>query len=165
MTDTPTPLPRAAKKKIAPPAKLPPSAVPMRLALVGAVIAGVLYFVGFAGMDIWPLSFVAFVPLWISLQHQTPKRAFWLGATTGLVMCVGGFYWLYTMLMTFSGFPAPACIFFMVVICAFQGLRYAFMGWMYARGVARDGRAGSFSLRRSSRASLSTLSSSRGTSA
>jgi apolipoprotein N-acyltransferase len=41
------------------------------------------------------------------------------------------------MLMTFSGFPAPACIFFMVVICGYQGLRYALLAWLFVRAVAR----------------------------
>ena len=109
----------------------------MPLAAAGAALSGVLYFLGYAGMDVWPLEFVALIPLWISIQGQTPKASFWLGALNGLVMCVGGFYWLFTMLKVFSGFGTFLCIFFMVVICAFQGLRHAVLCWLYARGVAR----------------------------
>jgi apolipoprotein N-acyltransferase len=41
------------------------------------------------------------------------------------------------MLQTFSGFPTFACIFFMVVICAYQGLRHAVLAWLFVRGTAR----------------------------
>jgi apolipoprotein N-acyltransferase len=107
------------------------------LAALGAALSGTLYFLGYAGMDVWPLLLFALVPLWISIQGQTPKTAFWLGALNGLVMCVGGFYWLFTMLKVFSGFGTPLCIFFMVFICGFQGLRHAALCWLYARGTRR----------------------------
>ncbi len=114
-----------------------PQRIVWPLAISGAVLSGLLYFLGYAGMDAWPLEFIAFVPLYVALQGRTPKASFWLGALNGLVMCVGGFYWLYNMLKAFSGFGTFLCIFFMVFICAFQGLRHAVLCWLYARGVAR----------------------------
>src|SRR2546423_7080232 len=83
-----------------------------RLADVGAILSGCLYFVSFAGFDQWYLTFVALVPLWLSIQGQPPKRAAWLAFLSGLAMNLGGFYWLVEMLRTFSGFPTPLCIFF-----------------------------------------------------
>jgi apolipoprotein N-acyltransferase len=88
-------------------------------------------------MDIWPLAFVALGPLWIAIQGQTPKRAFWLGALAGTTMNVLGFYWLLVMLQTFSGFPTVACMFFLLVVCAYQGTRIGAMAWLYARGAGR----------------------------
>jgi len=113
--------------------------MPLRPALAysGAFVSGLLYWLAFAGMDVWPLAFVAWVPLVVSLQGQPPKRALLLGWLCGLTMNVAGFFWLQTMLMTFSGFPAPVCFFFVLVVCAYQGGRIGLMGWLYARAEAR----------------------------
>ncbi len=52
-------------------------------------------------------------------------------------MNVCGFFWLQNMLMTFSGFPAPVCFLFVLIVCAYQGSRVAFLGWVYGRATAR----------------------------
>lgn len=125
------------------PAKKPAPTVPDgilvkgRLAEVGALLSGIVYFVAFAGFDQWWLTFVALVPLWISLQGQNTKRATWLGFLCGLAMNLGGFYWLLNMLKTFSGFPTALCLVFVVIICAYQGGRLALMGWLYGRAANR----------------------------
>jgi apolipoprotein N-acyltransferase len=126
-----------------PAAEAPPSpAAPLplvrgRLADLGAILSGLLYCVAFAGFDQWWLTFVALVPLYVSLIGQTPKRAAWLGLLAGLAMNLGGFYWLLNMLRTFSGFPTAICLVFVVIICAYQGGRLALMGWLYGRSAAR----------------------------
>jgi apolipoprotein N-acyltransferase len=109
------------------------STLPPRVAWLLALASGTLYFLGFAGFDIWPLAFVAFVPFLLALEGQAPKRAWKLGLLMGTVMNVGGFYWLLNMLRTFSGFPTILCAFFMTVVCAYQGGRMALTAWLYAR--------------------------------
>lgn len=108
-----------------------------RLAEAGAVLSGILYFVAFAGFDQWWLTFVCLVPLYVSLHGQPTRRAVWLSFLTGLAMNLGGFYWLLNMLKTFSGFPTALCLVFVVIICAYQALRLAFMGWLYGRAANR----------------------------
>ena len=124
---------KGAKKK----ADLGNPLVRGRLAEAGAILSGILYFVAFAGFDQWWLSFVCLVPLYISLHGQPTRRAVWLGFLTGLAMNLGGFYWLLNMLKVFSGFPTPLCLVFVVIICAFQGSRLAFMGWLHGRATNR----------------------------
>jgi apolipoprotein N-acyltransferase len=116
------------------PPRLP---LPAPWAYGAAVLSGLLYWLSFAGMDIWPLAFVAFVPLWLAMQGQTPRRALGLGVTAGGTMNLAGFYWLLNMLRTFSGFPTALCLVFVVIICAYQGGRIGLMGWLYARASAR----------------------------
>ena len=106
-------------------------------AIGGAVACGLLYFLAFAGVDIWPLAFIAFVPLFVAIEGQTPKRALWLGVLAGGTMNLAGFYWLIGMLQTFSGFPFVACLFFAAVVCAYQGGRIGLMTWLYARARQR----------------------------
>jgi len=55
-------------------APLPRGLLSNRLAFAGAFVSGLLYWISFAGMDVWPLTFVAYVPLWIALQKQ-PRSA------------------------------------------------------------------------------------------
>ncbi|MFO0736144.1 MAG: apolipoprotein N-acyltransferase [Labilithrix sp.] len=107
------------------------------LAPAGAFLAGCLSFTAFAGLDIWPLAFVALVPLYLSLIGQTPKRAAWIGLASGFAMCMGGFYWLANMLKTFSGFGMPMCLFFTSFICVYQGGRIALTGWLFGRATQR----------------------------
>jgi apolipoprotein N-acyltransferase len=102
-----------------------------------AVLSGLLYWLAFPGVDAWPLAFVAFVPLLLALRGQSPKRALVLGLTSGLVMNVAGFSWLFVMLRSFSGLPATLCLLLLLIICTYQGGRIALMGWLFARGTQR----------------------------
>jgi apolipoprotein N-acyltransferase len=122
------------------PLVLPPAGVlplPLPLAYAGAALSGLLYWLAFAGMDVWPLAFVAWVPLLVAIHRQTARQAALLGWLAGLTMNVFGFFWLQNMLKTFSGFPAPVCFLFVVIVCAYQGGRIGLLGWLYGRATAR----------------------------
>ncbi len=98
------------------------------------VLSGLLYAVSFAGIGIWPLAFVAWVPLIVALRNKTPMQAVKIGVLQGTVMNVTGFYWLNEMLMQFSGFPTALCALFLVLLCLAQGGgRAAVMTWLYSR--------------------------------
>ncbi|MEP7124659.1 MAG: hypothetical protein ABJE95_27270, partial [Byssovorax sp.] len=83
-------------------APLPPpdpfAAAPTALAAAPAYglafLSGFLYFLAFPGIDLWPLSFVALVPLIVATRGQTAKRALGLGWLAGFTMTMFGFYWL-----------------------------------------------------------------------
>ncbi len=96
-------------------------------------MSGVLYFVAFPGVDVWPLGFISLVPLIIALRAQTPRRGLWLGWVSGFTMTMSGFYWLLEMLRAFSGFPTVLCVLFMSLLCAYQAGRMALGGWLAAR--------------------------------
>lgn len=111
--------------------------LPAPVAYPLAVVCGVLYFLAFPGMELWPLSFVALVPLMVALRGQTPRRAFGIGWLAGFTMTMCGFYWLLEMLETFSGFPLPLCFSFMAILCAYQAGRIGLLGWLSARAEQR----------------------------
>ncbi len=119
------------------PEPAPARALALRPALAAALLSGLLYFLAFPGVDCWPLALVAWVPLLVALEGQSPRRALLLGWVAGLTMTMCGFYWLLNMLQTFSGFPAPLCAVFLVLLCAYQGGRIGVMAWLSARGAAR----------------------------
>lgn len=107
-----------------------------------ATASVVLCPLGFAGFDLWPLAFIAWVPLLVALRGQTPKRALWLGWYAGFGMTMIGFYWLTTMLEQFSGFPLPLCVLFAAIVCVQKGGRIALCAWLYARAAARGWHSG-----------------------
>ncbi len=102
-----------------------------------AFASGLLYWLAFAGMDVWPLTFVAWVPLLVAMHRQSTRRTTLLGWVAGWTMNVAGFFWLQHMLIEFSGFPAIVCFFFVLVVCGYQGGRVALLGWLYGRASTR----------------------------
>ena len=106
-------------------------------AFVLASLSAILCPIGFVGIGVWPVAFVAWVPLILALRGQTPKRALWLSWYAGFVMVFVGFYWLVSMLETFSGFPLPLCVLFASVLVAQMSGRIALCGWLYARAAQR----------------------------
>ncbi|WP_437593937.1 apolipoprotein N-acyltransferase [Sorangium sp. So ce1000] len=112
-------------------------ALPARLAYALAALTGLFYFLGFPGMDLWPISFFGLVPLIVALRGQPPGRAALLGWISGFVMTMTGFYWLLEMLRVFSGFPTILCVLFMAILCGYQAGRIALCGWLYGRAEAR----------------------------
>ncbi len=137
MASSQAPPPSPPKAGSAGPLPLPP-----RVAYASAVLCGLLYWLAFPGqrdLGRWHglLSLVAFIPLWLGMQGQTPKRAMWIGVIAGATMNVAGFTWLLDMLEIFSGFPGYLCIFFVLVVCSYQGGRLGLMGWLYSRATQR----------------------------
>jgi apolipoprotein N-acyltransferase len=104
-----------------------------RTAALLAVLCGLLYFLAFPGLDVWPLTFVALAPLMVALEGQAPRRAAWLGWLAGFTMTMLGFYWLLDLLQTFSGFGTPLCLLFTAILCGYQSGRIALLGWLHAR--------------------------------
>jgi apolipoprotein N-acyltransferase len=112
-------------------------ALPKVWAAAAAVLCGVCYFLAFPGIDIWPLGFVALIPLRLALFGQTPKRAFWLGWLSGLTMISLGFYWMVDMMRQFSGFSTPICVGMLLIVNAFQAGRMGLFAWLFVRGERR----------------------------
>lgn len=109
----------------------------LRLAYPLSFLSGLLYWLAFPGIDLWPLSFVALVPLFLALKGQRPKHGFWLGWTAGFGMTITGFYWLSYTLKVFSGFPLPLCWLFQAILCGYQAGRIGLFGWLATRGEER----------------------------
>ena len=98
-----------------------------------AVLSGVLYFSSYTGFDLWPLTWVAFVPVVIAIDGGSGRRGFLLGWLFGAVMHLGGFTWVSHMLATFGGLPEPLAFVGYVLFCIGHGLVYAVFGGFVAR--------------------------------
>lgn len=104
-----------------------------KFALLLMLASGILCPVAFAGIDIWPLAFISFVPMIIALHNKPPKQAFLMSLFMGMVSMTIGFYWLVGMLEMFSGFSMLWCILFATIIWLHKAGMFALCGWLYAR--------------------------------
>ncbi len=108
-----------------------------RAAYLLALANGILTPIAFAGIGVWWLELVCWVPLIVALRGQVPRRALGLGWLAGFFQATIGFFWLTNMLKTFSGFPMSLCVLFACILSAYQGGRIALMGWLHARAERR----------------------------
>lgn len=135
---------KTPERKTDPGSRPPASRPSFALSLLLTTLSGCLYFLAFPGFDLWPLAFVALVPLFVALDarpaHST-KRAVLLGVVFGLVTNLGGYYWLVGMLQDFSGFPLLLCLLFAIILCTYQGGLLAVFAWLYHRASGRGWQA------------------------
>jgi apolipoprotein N-acyltransferase len=111
----------------------PDRAVSRRTQLALALAAGVLDCLGFVGFGLFPLSWVAKVPALRAARGETPRRALLLGLAYGVVAHLGGYYWLYHMLIDFGGLPAVASFGVLLFLATYLGLVFAILIWCVRR--------------------------------
>jgi len=112
------------------------------LLYVLAAISGALYFIGFAGFGIWPLSFVALLPaLWaldpdVALVPLRRRQVLLIGFVFGIVLNIGGFYWVASTLRSFSGFSYVWCVLLASILWGYQAFALVIFSWLYHRARA-----------------------------
>lgn len=89
--------------------------------------------------NVWPLAFVALVPLLFVLEDAKPKRGFWLGWLVGFVTNMGGFWWISHVLGSFGQMPAAVAWSLAALNAAYQGLQFAIFGWLFCKLRPADG--------------------------
>jgi apolipoprotein N-acyltransferase len=98
-----------------------------RLAL--SLVAAVLEILGFVGFGLFPLAWIALVPVLLAIRGQTPRRAFGYALLFGAVANMGGYYWVAHMLTAFGGIPRPLAWLGLVLLCVYQGAMFALLLW------------------------------------
>ena len=107
---------------------------PLLVAYGLSLFGGVIIFLGWAGFGIWPLEFVALVPLWAALElvrersWKTALGVSWLYGTVGIA---GGYHWMVEFFEVFSGFGLFASLGLFLLFSTYLGAQYATMGVLY----------------------------------
>lgn len=104
-----------------------------------AILAGVLFFLGFIGFGIWPLVFVFPAVLLLALEGAGPGRAFLLGTLTGFTALCGGYYWVVHLLVTFAGLSTPLAVLGYALLNVYQGLPWGIAAALVVWGGRRLG--------------------------
>lgn len=68
------------------------------------VISGILLVLSFPGFDIWPLAWIALIPLFFALKGKNLKQSFLIGLICGLVAYLGFLRWMPFSIFHLSGF-------------------------------------------------------------
>lgn len=102
-----------------------------------ASLTGVLTFLSFPRWDLFPLAFVALVPLILLLERAPRARvAFGWAWWAGFVTNAGGFYWIVGMLQEFAYLPLAAALPVHGLLIAQQGVVLGLAGAI-AHGLRR----------------------------
>jgi len=96
-----------------------------RIAL--AMLSGVLEPLGFAGFGLFPLTWIAKVPVLLAVRDLPPRRAFGFAMIYGLIAYFGGYSWLTHTFTTFGGLPSVAAWLGAILVCAYLGLLFGIL--------------------------------------
>jgi apolipoprotein N-acyltransferase len=104
----------------------PEAAVPLisRTTLFEAglcTLGGTLYFLSFLSFDLFPLTWICFVPVLWAIRQATLARALLLGLLFGFVTNAGGFYWIIHLITEFGGQPWIVAVLGLALLCLYQG--------------------------------------------
>ncbi|MBI3301866.1 MAG: hypothetical protein HYZ72_07285, partial [Deltaproteobacteria bacterium] len=84
-------------------------------------------------------AWIALTPLFLVLQHKTPKAAFGAGLLYGVLFCTGIAYWVYFAISSYFPFPFPfdllfALLSYSIFVGSYTGLAAALSCVLMGRG-------------------------------
>ena len=79
--------------------------------------------------SLWPLTWVALVPIFIALRRTSAKRGFLLGWWLEALVTWMAFYWLVDTMVRFGYIPVPLSLTFFVIIGIGIGVRIGLFTW------------------------------------
>lgn len=80
---------------------------------------------------LWPLTWVALVPLFLALRDASAIRAFFLGWWAETLMIWVGFYWLIGTMVEFGYISVPMSVLFLGIMGLGNGVRFGLFTWWF----------------------------------
>ncbi len=103
-------------------------------AYAGATLSGVLTASCFLWFGLYPLAWVAFVPLlWSLAQANTTREAGRIGFVAGLATNLPAFYWLVYTIHVFGGFGYPLAVFFYLCLSVYSAVQFVLFAVAWRR--------------------------------
>ncbi|HAK88490.1 MAG: apolipoprotein N-acyltransferase [Nitrospirae bacterium GWB2_47_37] len=103
-----------------------------------AIVSGLLLFLSFPKMDIYPLTWVALVPLLVYLYGKDKKTAFKAGFLFGIVYFFGTTYWIYHSINKYGSIPFVPSILLVLLLCLYLSLYPALFSYLYASHIKKS---------------------------
>ena len=102
--------------------------------VAAAAASGVLIAACFLRFQLWPLAWIAFVPLLWALAHApTPRAAARLGWVAGVTTNLPAFYWLVYTIHVFGGFSYPVALFFYASLTLYTASQFVLFALAWQR--------------------------------
>lgn len=102
-----------------------------------ALLSGILLTVSFPSFNIFPLAWVALVPLLLFLYDSDTKTAFKAGFLFGTVYFFGTTYWIYHSLNKYGNIPFIPSLFIVLLLCLYLSLYPAVFSSLYSSFIKR----------------------------
>jgi apolipoprotein N-acyltransferase len=109
--------------------------------IAASALCGNLMWICAPDVDLWWLSFVAWIPWLWAIEGLRPRRAFAVGLIAGIFSVFIGFFWMTELLTRFAGMSIPVALLVHLLFASFQGLQWAFPAAFLAWLRKRSGRS------------------------
>ncbi len=87
-----------------------------------ALVSGFLLSLAFPDSGLYPLAFMALVPLWISLDNLTIKQSFYAGLAAGLAFYLPLIYWISPAIVLYGGLNLAAGLSCLAILCIYLAI-------------------------------------------
>ncbi len=87
-----------------------------------SISSGILLIAGFPSFDLYPLAWVALVPLLISLWEKETRVSFILGSLTGFTFFLGTIYWVFNSMFNYGNVPAVLSALLLIMLSLYLGV-------------------------------------------
>ncbi|MFQ5428060.1 MAG: apolipoprotein N-acyltransferase [Thermodesulfobacteriota bacterium] len=104
----------------------------MKVRLLAAISSGLLLIITFAPFGLWPLAFMAVVPLLLAIDGLKARQSFLLGFISGLVFFIGTVYWVVHSMYFYGGLGLTESLPVMLLLAAYLALFFALFA-LFAR--------------------------------
>ncbi len=99
--------------------------------IILSLISGALLVPGFPPFDLYPVAWIAIVPLLMALRGKNLKSSFAAGMMTGFVYYTGTMYWVYNSMYSYGNIPAGLSVLFVILLCSILGAYVGLFSLLY----------------------------------
>jgi apolipoprotein N-acyltransferase len=97
-----------------------------------AFVSGLLLIPAFPPLNVYPVAFIALMPLLVSLKGKRPKAAFYLGTVSGFIYFLGTVYWVSHSMHVYGYVPVPATLGAVTLLCLYLALYVGVFSLLFA---------------------------------
>jgi apolipoprotein N-acyltransferase len=95
-----------------------------------ALVSGMLLTVSFPDFNLYPLAFVALVPLMVSIQSMTSKQSFYAGFAAGFCHFMTLIYWIVPTVTIYGGLHPLLGVSTLALLCIYLSLYVGGFAWL-----------------------------------
>jgi len=90
--------------------------------IILSIISGLMLVLAFPPFDLFPVAWIALVPLLIAIWDKSARVSFLIGMLTGLVYFLGTIYWVFHSMYFYGYIAAPLSALILLLLCLYLSL-------------------------------------------